>query len=126
MNRDLTDYLRDIVHALEECLEFTADMDYDSFAADARTHKAVVRNLEIVGEAAKKLPAGLRAEYPELPWKSIIGMRDKLIHDYFGVDLRIVWATAGANTRSALPTFRKMLDDYLRGAGGGERDSQSD
>ncbi len=112
MNRDLGDYLEDIVSALEECLAFTAGMTYEAFAADPRTHKAVVRNLEIVGEAAKKLPAALRDRHPDLPWKSIIGMRDKLAHEYFGVDLRIVWGTIIEDGRASLPVFRRMLRDY--------------
>jgi uncharacterized protein with HEPN domain len=66
-------------------------MMYDAFLGDTKTQDAVIRNLEIIGEATKNLSSELRAKYPDLPWKGMAGVRDRLIHDYFGVNLDIVW-----------------------------------
>ena len=63
----------------------------DAFMADPKTQDAVIRNLEIIGEAAKNIPGKLREDRPEIPWKQMAGMRDRMIHQYFGVDLRLVW-----------------------------------
>ena len=68
-------------------------MTYEQFAGDAKTVFAVVRALEIIGEATKKLPQSVRDRYPKVPWREMAGIRDKLIHDYFGVNLAVVWKT---------------------------------
>ena len=68
-------------------------LDYDAFFTDKKTVNAVIRSLEVIGEAVKKIPSELRQKHPSLPWKEIAGTRDKLIHEYFGVDLQIVWET---------------------------------
>jgi uncharacterized protein with HEPN domain len=70
---------------------FVRGMKYEEFISDQKTIYAVVQALEIIGEAARKIPASVRNRHPEVPWKNMAGMRDKLIHEYFGVDLRIVW-----------------------------------
>ncbi len=88
--RDYFDYFKDIQDALEKIKSFTAGLDYESFAKDDKTVFAVIRALEIIGEAARKIPKFIRTRYPALPWQDMAGMRDKLIHDYFGVDLRVV------------------------------------
>lgn len=68
-------------------------MTYADFSEDRKTINAVIRSLEIIGEAAKKIPPDIRQKYPHVPWKEIAGMRDKLIHEYFGIDLSIIWET---------------------------------
>jgi uncharacterized protein with HEPN domain len=83
--------LGDIREALRRTASYVAGMAYESFVADTKTQDAVIRNLEILGEAAKNLSAELRANYPSVPWHSIAGTRDRLIHHYFGVNLDIVW-----------------------------------
>ena len=85
------DLLKDIYEAARRILLYTEDMEYDVFLKDFKTQDAVIRNLEIIGEASKNLSAEFRNKYTKVPWKSIAGMRDKLIHDYFGINIDIVW-----------------------------------
>ncbi len=91
--RILLDYLNDILESISDIREFTAGMTTESFSGDKKTIKAVVRSLEVIGEAAGKIPDQIRDRYPEIPWQEITGMRNRLIHEYFGIDLDIVWQT---------------------------------
>lgn len=91
--RVLLDYLNDILESIADIREFTAGMNRESFCNDKKTIKAVVRSLEVIGEAVNKVPQHIRARYPEIPWQETIAMRNRLIHEYFGVDLEIVWQT---------------------------------
>lgn len=91
MRRTYRDYVQDILTSLQEIEEFTKEMDFESFAKDKKTVNAVIRSLEVMGEAVKKIPKEIRDKYPEIPWKYIAGMRDKLIHEYHGIDLEIIW-----------------------------------
>jgi len=83
-------YLLHIRDAIQSILEYTSS-GKDHFFADRKTQDAVVRNLEIIGEATKRMSAALKAAHPDISWKPIAGMRDKLVHDYFGVNLQLVW-----------------------------------
>ncbi len=85
------DFLRDIQEAVRRIRVYTSAMTYALFLADVKTQDAVIRNLEIMGEATKSLSAGVRGKYPDVPWKGMTGVRDRLIHHYFGVNLDIVW-----------------------------------
>ena len=89
--RQVLDYLNDILESISDIKEFVAGIDYESFLRDKKTSKAVIRSLEIIGEAAKNIPEPLRNSQKEIPWQEIMGMRNKLAHEYFGVDLDIVW-----------------------------------
>lgn len=94
MSRDSSVYLDDIVTATERIAGYIAGHTWESFIVDAKTVDAVVRNLEIVGEAVKKVPADVRQQAPGIEWPKIAGLRDILIHAYFDVDLEIVWDVA--------------------------------
>lgn len=88
------DYLNDILDSIVNIKSFLQDKDLPSFQVDTKTQYAVIRALEIIGEASKKIPKEWKEKYPHIPWRFMAGMRDKLIHDYFGVDTEVVWNTA--------------------------------
>lgn len=90
-NRELGDYLGDILSAITEVDEFTRDMTFEEFEHDRKTSNAVIRSLEVLGEAAKHIPVSFRNAHPDIPWSKMAGMRDVLIHDYTGVDPVTVW-----------------------------------
>jgi uncharacterized protein with HEPN domain len=94
MPRDSEVYLDDIKDAIERIREYCADIDLDAFRWDRKTQDAVIRNLEIIGEAAKSIPDKIRAKTPEIDWRRFAAFRNILIHQYFGVDIEIVWNIA--------------------------------
>ncbi len=104
--RIIDDYLSDILESINDITQFTAGMSFADFTADKKTINAVIRSLEIIGEATKKIPDSVRGQFPEEPWKEIAGMRDKLIHEYFGVDLQVVWTTINED----LAGFKKVIE----------------
>jgi len=107
--RTYLDYLEDIRDSLAKAQAFVRGMTYEQFAVDEKTSYAVIRALEIVGEATKRLPAELRARYPDQPWREMAGMRDKLVHHYFGVDLEVVWETATLEAPGLEAGIRSLL-----------------
>jgi uncharacterized protein with HEPN domain len=104
------DFLSDIQEAVRRIMVYTATMTYKAFLADTRTQDAVIRNLEIIGEATKNLSEELRAQYPDIPWKGMAGVRDRLIHHYFGVNLDIVWHI----TTTELPNVISQIEEILQ------------
>ena len=92
-DREYVDFLSDILDAAKKALSFVAGMSYEEFASDEKTEFAVVRALEIIGEAAKRIPPEFRASHPDVQWRAMAGIRDKLIHDYTSVNLVVVWQT---------------------------------
>jgi uncharacterized protein with HEPN domain len=87
-------YLYDMLDSATKGISFIRGLSYRKFCADDKTQFALVRAIEIVGEAGKKIPKKIKEENPEIPWREISGMRDKLVHDYFGIDALVVWNTA--------------------------------
>jgi len=111
--RDYTLYLKDILTAIDNIEGFVAGMGLEAFQTDDKTSSAVVRKLEIIGEAAKQIPDEIRQKYPDVPWKEMAGMRDKLIHFYFGVDYPLVWGVV----ENRLPEVRREIQKILQDAG---------
>jgi len=111
MTRDYIDYIDDILNSVEEIEEFIYGMDYDTFSSDRKTENAVIRSLEVMGEAAAKIPDTIREKYPDIPWKRMVGMRNKLIHNYFGVDSDIVWAVSTEEIPPLKVHIKRLLDD---------------
>lgn len=109
--RDLSLYISDILRAIDLIGEFVIGMDFDTFFADEKTKSAVVMQLHIMGEAAKHVPEELRQNYPDVPWKQLAGMRDRLSHGYFEVDYAIVWQVVESNLPELRPTIQSILTD---------------
>lgn len=109
--REQRDYLQDIVDATRKARAFVQGMSYEQFALDDKTNYAVVRAIEIVGEASKQVSDDLRARYPTIPWREMTGIRDKLIHAYFGVDQQVVWETVQRDLPLVEAAIAAVLDD---------------
>ena len=90
-NRDWTLYIKDIYFCAEKILLYTKDLDREDFFSDSKTFDAVIRNLQVIGEAAKKLPPDIKRKYKTIEWKKIAGLRDIVVHDYFGINEDIIW-----------------------------------
>ena len=113
-DRIFIDYLNDILDSIINIRTFLEDMDFPAFEADLKTQYAVIRALEIIGEVAKKIPKEIKENYPYIPWRFMSGMRDKLIHDYFGVDTQVVWNTATEDILILEKEIKNLIDDYSR------------
>ncbi|MDI6734785.1 MAG: DUF86 domain-containing protein [bacterium] len=111
MKREIGDYIEDIISAMDKAMIFIENMSHKEFIQDDKTVFAVVRALEIIGEAVKNIPDDYRKEYPEIPWKDMAGMRDKVIHEYFGVKLERVWETIKKDIPYLKPLFEKIMKD---------------
>ncbi len=103
-------YLKDILEAIEKINNYTKNLSFEEFSQNTMIVDAVIRNFEIIGEATKHIPEEIRKSYPEIPWKEMAGMRDKMIHEYFGVDLEIVWKTIKIRLPQILPLLEQIYD----------------
>lgn len=101
-------YLKDILDCIEKINSYVKNISFEDFSKNTLIIDAVIRNFEIIGEASKNIPEEMKTEYPEIPWKEMAGMRDKMIHEYFGVDLEIVWKTIKIRLPQILPLLEQI------------------
>jgi uncharacterized protein with HEPN domain len=109
MSKEPKEYLR---HINDECLYIISvsnDLKYENFIKDETLKRAVVRSLEIIGEASKKIPAEIKVKWNTIQWKNMAGMRDRLIHDYIGVNYTIVWDVM----KNKIPEINKQISEFL-------------
>ncbi|PIU10118.1 hypothetical protein COT30_00890 [Candidatus Micrarchaeota archaeon CG08_land_8_20_14_0_20_49_17] len=98
-------YLKHILDAISTIEQYVGSSSYDEFLGNRLLQDGVIRQIQIIGEASKKLSSELKQKYPQIPWKDIVGMRDKIVHDYLGVDPEVVWKTISGN----IPEFKKEV-----------------
>jgi uncharacterized protein with HEPN domain len=105
--------IEDMLDAIGAVLDFVQGMTFDTFREDRKTVDAVVRNLEVMGEAARNIPDEVRDRFPEVPWSDIVGIRSVLIHEYFGVDMNIVWKTIESDLPPLLSQLRRIIENNV-------------
>ncbi len=104
-NRPINLLLSDILESIDRVTQYIEGLSFDAFSDDQKSIDAVVRNLEIIGEAANRLPDEFKEKHPEVEWHKVVGLRNRIIHDYFGIDLEIIWQII----HSDLPALRQTL-----------------
>ena len=109
--RDWTLRVTDILSAIEAIADYTSGLDFPSFSGDRRTVDAVVRNLTVIGEAASRIPTGVVSKHPEVPWRDMADVRNVVVHEYFGVDERVIWDTIKKDLPPLVAPLSKLLRD---------------
>ncbi len=107
-------YLSDILKAFEAIEGFVESQSFEDFKKDDKTSSAVIRKFEIIGEATKQVPESVKQKYPAVPWKEMAGMRDKLIHFYFGVNYELLWQTINNRVPEIKPVIYQILQDLTK------------
>jgi uncharacterized protein with HEPN domain len=115
MSRNTALYVKDILQSMRDAQEFVLGLSYEDFGRDKKTFSAVIRAIEVIGEAAKNIPESIRMKYPAVPWKEMAGMRDKVIHFYFGIDQEAVWLVVKDRIPSIVPLLEQILQDMDAG-----------
>ncbi len=110
-------YVRDMLEACERVLEFTDGMDQTALLADLRTYHATLHNLALIGEAATHIPRSVRDSHPEIPWRSIVGARNVIMHVYLGIDDNLIWVMVSRSVPDLIPNLRVLLPERREGAG---------
>jgi uncharacterized protein with HEPN domain len=108
---DFRVYVQDILEAIQRIDEYLKETTFEEFSKDNKTVDAVVRNFAVIGEAAKSVPVSVKRKHPEIAWKRMSGMRDKVIHQYFGVDPRILWDTSKIDLPASKQLLKELLDE---------------
>lgn len=103
-------YIADMIEFAEKVLAYTKGVDQDTLVADPLRYDAVLRNLELIGEAATHVPDHVRAAHPEVPWRAIVGLRNRLAHGYLTISDRVVWTTIEEAVPSLVPSLRSVLN----------------
>ncbi|MDI3548709.1 MAG: hypothetical protein PWR10_2361 [Halanaerobiales bacterium] len=104
-------YFEDIINAMDKIEKYIKNLDKDSFTDNEMVVDAVLRNLEIIGEAAGNISDDIKNKYSNIPWRRMIGLRNIVIHDYFGVDLNIIWEIIKVNLPETKPLINKVMDN---------------
>ena len=104
-------YIEDMIEFGERVLSYTEGLDQDHFLADGRTYDATLRNIELIGEAATHIPKYVREEHPDIPWRRIVGTRNRVAHGYLGIDDDVVWDIIQTDVPDLLPRLRTMLEN---------------
>jgi uncharacterized protein with HEPN domain len=112
MSLEFLDFIEDILDAMEKAEAMLSDVDFKEFGEDYQLNFAVVRALEIIGEATKRLPESVREQYSEVPWKDMAGMRDRIINGYDAINLWIIWETVKNRIPETKPKIQQILADY--------------
>lgn len=110
MKREYKLFLKDIVKACEYIQEFVERIDFDQFLRDEKTSSAVIQKFGIIGEAVKNIPEFIKQKYPDIAWKDMAGMRDRLVHGYFGVDYVLVWDTIESDIPEIISSISQILN----------------
>ena len=110
--RDYSDYLHDIIEYAQKAMNFLEGIDLDGFKLNDEKSLAVIRALEVIGEAARHIPKSARKKYPKVPWEDMTGIRDKLIHDYVGVDMEVIWRTVKEDLPAMKDAVQEILPDF--------------
>ena len=103
-------YIVDMIEFAEKVLAYTKDVDQDTLVADPLRYDAVLRNLELIGEAATHIPGHVRAAHPDVPWRAIVGLRNRLAHGYLTISDSVVWTTIQEAVPSLVPSLRSVLN----------------
>jgi uncharacterized protein with HEPN domain len=111
MKRAYLDYLQDMLSNAERAVCFAEGLSYEAFKKDEKSVYAVIRAIEIIGEASAKIPKEVRVKYPGIPWREISGMRNKLIHAYFGINMEVVWQTIYEDLPMLIESLREVLKE---------------